>query len=138
MDSTAFENVTNLTFGFDDLTCTSNPGKNNTIAPGAECYIDYTIDALGSEVDVVVDAELDTANSTNVPEYMTVSLSDSSNQDGPFTIPYSTSSMSKTIRLVVEWPGELTDNTTKDGQDVTDANKDVEFVVKITARQALS
>ncbi len=138
LNNTDFSEVQNLTFTLANLTCGTNPGKNNTVAPGANCYIEYTINALGSEVDVVVDAVLDEDNSENLPEHMTVALSDANNAEGPFTIPYSTTSMSKTIRLVVDWPGALTDDSTKDGEDIADANKDVTIAVKIIARQSLS
>ncbi len=129
-----------LTFDLDDLTCTTNPGKNGKIAPGAECYIDYAIDADGSEVDVVVDAELDETNSTNVPENMEVSIGTTAGVTGPVTIPYSATdgAMETTIRLNVVWPGSLSDDDTKDGEDLDSAGDSVTLAVKVTARQALS
>ncbi len=140
LGTTKFSEVQNLTFSFTDLTCTTNPGKNNKVAPGAECYKDYTIDATGSEVDVIVTAELDTANSTNKPTNMSVTLKDASNLSatGPVKIDYNATSMTKTVRLIVEWPGALTDEPSKDSADITDANKPVTLAVKFTARQALS
>ena len=134
VNDSSFDAAT-LTFGLNDLTCTSNPGKAGTIAPGAECYIDFAIDADGSEVDVVVDAELDTANSTNIPENMEVSMN-----GGTLTIPYSATEgqMEGTVRLNVVWPGALSDDTTKDGEDLADNDKDVTIAVKLTARQSLS
>ena len=138
LGTTKFSEAQNLTFDLSDLICTTNPGKNSKIAPGSECYKEYTIDATGSEVDVIVSAELDTANSVNKPANMTVTLKDSENADGPFKINYNATSMTKTVRLVVEWPGALTDDATKDSADMTDANKSVTLAVKLTARQALS
>lgn len=131
---------TALTFGLSDLTCPTNPGKNGTIAPGAECYIDYNIDADGSEVDVVVEAELDTTNSANIPTNMEVALGTTEGVEGPVTIPYSATAgeMEKTVRLNVVWPGALTDDSNKDGEDLADKDKSVTIAVKLTARQALS
>ena len=129
-----------LTFGLSDLTCgTSNPGKNGTIAPGAECYIDYAIDADGSEVDVVIDAEIDTEHSSNIPTNMTVSVSDTLGTASPLTIPYSATEgeMEKTARLNIVWPGALTDTSTKDTQDLSSKDAQITIVVKLTARQAL-
>ena len=129
-----------LTFALSDLTCTSNPGKNGTIAPGAQCYIDFDIDADGSEVDVVVEAELDETNSTNVPENMEVTLGDTNGTAGPVTIPYSATAgeMEETVRLNVVWPGSLSDDDTKDEEDLESEGDSVTIAVKVTARQALS
>ncbi len=137
LGTTKFSEVADITFDLDDLTCATNPGKNNKIAPGAECYLEYTVDALGSEVDVVLDAELDETNSTNLPDNMEIVLKDDNGTEGPLTIPYSTSSMSKTIRLTVSWPGALTDDDTKDGEDLEGANKTVTIAAKLIARQSL-
>lgn len=140
LGTTKFSDVQNLTFDLSDLTCTTNPGKNSKIAPGSECYKEYVIDATGSEVDVILTAEIDTTNSNNKPANMTVSLKDASNlsSTGPIKIEYNATSMTKTVRLVVEWPGALTDEPSKDSADMTDANKSVTLAVKLTARQALS
>ncbi len=139
VNENAFSSTT-LEFDMDDLTCPTNPGKNGTIAPGAECYIDFDIDADGSEVDVVVEAELDETNSSNIPEHMEVALGDTDGNEGPVTIAYSGTEgeMEETVRLNVVWPGALTDTTTKDGEDLLDKNKSVTIAVKLTARQALS
>ncbi|MBR3660767.1 MAG: hypothetical protein IKN63_02570 [Bacilli bacterium] len=130
---------TALTFNLSQLTCDSNPGQNGTIAPGAECYIDYVINADGSEVDVVVEAALDTDNSSNIPTNMEVALGDTNGNAGPVTIPYSATSgqMQKTVRLNVVWPGDILDDSTKDGEDLQDKNKNVTIAVKLTARQSL-
>ena len=47
VDGSSFDAAT-LEFDLTDLTCESNPGKAGTIAPGAECYIEFEIDADGS------------------------------------------------------------------------------------------
>lgn len=124
-------------FSLSDLTCTTNPGKNGTIAPGAECYIDYTVDADGSEVDVVI--EVDDDNST-VPEPLEVTVGTTGGTAGPVTIPYSATEgdMEETVRLTVKWPGALTDNGTKDSTDLDLNGDDLSFSIKLVARQALS
>ena len=122
-----------LDFTLADLTCTHNPGKNGKIAPGAECYIDYDIDADGSEVDVVV--EVDDDNST-IPEPLEVSVGTT----GSVTIPYSATEgdMEETVRLTIKWPGALTDDATKDSTDLDLNGDDLSFSIKLVARQALS
>ncbi len=124
-------------FDLSDLTCTTNPGKAGTIAPGAECYIDYTIDADGSQVDVVI--EVDDDNST-VPEPLEVTVGTTGGTAGPVTIPYSATEggMEQTVRLNVKWPGALTDDATKDSTDLAKKGTNLSFSVKLVARQALS
>ncbi len=140
LDTTKFSEVQNLTFNLSSLTCTTNPGKNSKVAPGAECYKDYVIDATGSEVDVIVTAELDTTNTTNKPANMEVTLKDAANlsSTAPIKITYNETSMTKTVRLLVKWPGAIEDQPSKDSSDMSDANKAVTLSVKLTARQALS
>ena len=127
----------NFNFTLSDLTCTTNPGKNGTIAPGAECYIDYDIDADGSQVDVVI--EVDDDNST-VPEPLEVTVGTTGGTAGPVTIPYSATEggMEETVRLTVKWPGALTDNSTKDTTDLGLKGTNLSFAIKLVARQALS
>ena len=121
-----------LEFGLSDLTCTTNPGKAGTIAPGAECYIEYAIDADGSQVDVVV--EVDEDNST-IPDGFEVQVG-----TGTLTIPYSATDgeMEATARLNVTWPGALSDTTSKDEDDLDMQSDTLTFAVKLVARQALS
>ena len=120
-------------FSLSDLTCTTNPGKANTIAPGAECYIDYTVDADGSQVDVVI--EVDDDNST-IPEPLEVSVGTT----GTVTIPYSATEgeMEADVRLTVKWPGALTDDADKDEDDLALNGEDLDFSIKLVARQSLS
>lgn len=126
----------NFDFTLSDLTCTKNPGKAGTIAPGAECYIDYTIDADGSQVDVVV--EVDDDNST-VPEPLEVTVGTTAGVTGPVTIPYSATDggMEKTVRFTVKWPGALTDDDTKDEDDLALKGQELAFSIKLVARQGL-
>lgn len=122
-----------IDFDLSDLTCTTNPGKApGTIAPGAECYIDYAIDADGSQVDVVV--EVDETNST-IPEGFEVTAG-----TGSVTIPYSATAgeMEETVRLNVKWPGALSDPSSKDEDDLDLAGTNLSFSIKLVARQALS
>ena len=130
-----FENA-NFDFAFTDLTCPTLTGYNNTIAPGTECYIDYNIDADGSEVDVIV--EVDDDNST-VPEPLEVTVGTTDGTEGPVTIPYSATegAMKKTVRLNVKWPGATTDDTTKDTTDLGLNDTTLAFSVKLVARQSL-
>ena len=120
----------NITFTAADLNCGSTQyGKNTTIAPGDSCTIQFTVDATGSEVDVVVDAELE--SSSGLPTGMTVTPS----YEGGNTIAYATTGMTKNITLAVVWPGAVTDNETKDGTDLAKKASDLSIPVKITVRQ---
>ena len=137
-----FENL-DLDFQLSDLTCTTNPGKNGTIAPGANCYLPLTIDADGSEVDVVIEAEIDDSVSNALPDDIEVTVTDnngSSEQDGTVLIPYSATAgaMEKAVRLNIVWPGALTDDSSKDTDDLAIKDGDYSLAVKVTARQALS
>ena len=131
IDGDSFDQA-DLEFDLTDLTCTTNPGKAGTIAPGAECYIDYAIDADGSQVDVVV--EVDDENST-IPDGFEVTVG-----SGSLTIPYSSTEggMEATARLNVTWPGALTDDATKDGNDLALKGTNLSFSIKLVARQALN
>ena len=122
----------NLDFTLAELTCTTNPGKAGTIAPGAECYKEFTVDADGSQVDVVI--EVDTANSS-IPDGLEVTVG-----TGTVNIPYSATDgeMERTVRLNVKWPGALTDDDGKDSDDLDLAGDPMDFSIKLVARQALN
>ena len=125
----------NITFTGQDLNCGSESarhGKNNTIAPGDACTVNFTVDALGSEVDVVVDA---TVNTTNLPANITVTPSYGGSDN---KIPYSTTAMNKTITLSVNWAGALGDTAAKDTADLGLKNTNITIPVTITARQDIS
>ena len=122
-----------LDFTLADLTCTSNPSKvSGKIAPGAECYKDITVNADGSEVDVVIEVD---QNGSTVPEGLEVSVGTT----GTVTIPYSatTGGMQQTVRLNVNWPGSLTDDAEKDESDLDLAGEAMSFAIKLVARQSL-
>lgn len=122
-----------VTFTGADLTCgATRYGKNNTIAPGDNCTITFTVDATGSEVDVVVDAALDTTDANYIaPEGTQVTASYA---DGA-TIPYSTTDMSKVVTLTVSWPGSVGDSSSKDTTDKEFAGGDLVLPVKVIVRQ---
>lgn len=116
------------TFDADDITWDANPGKNNTIAPGATGHIDIPVDATGSEVGVIITAEL---GSVTLPQGMTVTVA-----SGSQTIPYS-SDMSTNVRLNITWSGATTDTTAKDTSDKSVQGTTITIPVTLTARQVL-
>jgi len=121
----------NFTFGYSDIQWTTNPGKNDTIAPGATGTITIPVNASGSEVDVIVSAAL---GSATLPNGMSVTVS-----NGSATIPYSTTSgMSANITLTVEWTGSESDTTSKDQSDMAVDGSTISIPVTLTAKQALS
>ena len=121
--------IQNFNFGYNDVTWTSNPGKNNTIAPGATGYIEFEIDATGSEVDVVYTATVE----DGVTEGITASVGTTGEQ----TITYNATSMKATVRVNVTWNGALTDNSAKDTSDMELQNTNLSIPIKVVARQAL-
>ena len=123
----------NFNFGYSDITRDANPGKNNTIAPGATGHIEIPVDATGSEVDVVLTATLGTV--ANGPEEgFTVTLADGNDSQ---IIVYSTETdaMKKNVRLNVTWTGTTADETTKDTKDKAAQGKEISIPVTLTARQ---
>ena len=124
----------NLDFTLADLTCTTNPSKvSGKIAPGAECYKDITVNADGSQVDVVIEVDRD---GSTIPSGLEASVGTS----GSVTIPYSatTGGMQQTVRLNVNWPGTLDDDSGKDSGDLALAGTSMDFSIKLVARQSLS
>ena len=119
-----------FTFGSSDITWTTNPGKEGTIAPGATGYIDVEIDATGSQVDVAYSVEIDSAE---LSDGITATL-DSSNGS---TIAYNATSMKATARINVTWSGSLDDTATKDAADKDLQSSTINIPVKVTVRQAL-
>ena len=120
-----------FTFGYADIEWTTHTGKNNTIAPGDVGVITIPVDATGSEVDVVLTAELGT---TTLPNGMTVALDSSSTSE----IAYNATSMTGNIKINVTWSGALSDTTTKDGTDKAVQGNELTIPVTLTARQKLS
>lgn len=121
----------NFTFGVNDITWTSNPGKNGKIAPGATGTIAFTIDATGSEVDVDYTATVGTI--TGAPTGLTVSAT-----GGSGSITYNATSMQATVTLNVTWTGSDSDNSTKDSNDIAAAGKSLSIPLNVTVKQKLS
>ena len=119
-----------------DLTCgggNTRYGKNNTVAPGDSCTATFTIDATGSEVDVVVEAEVDTQSADyHVPTGVTVVPSHSETNG---IIAYDENSMTDTVTLTITWAGSVGDSSTKDGTDKAFAGDDLSIPVKVVVRQ---
>lgn len=124
-------NVANLNFSASDVNWTTNPGKNGKIAPGATGTLTFTIDATGSEVDVLYEA---TVNTSSLPAGFTVTAAPTSG-----TIAYSTTSgaMKKDIVFNVAWSGSTSDNATKDSADIALNNTSATIPVQLTVRQAI-
>ena len=124
----------NYTFGYSNIHWDANPGKDNTIAPGATGYIDIPVDASGSQVDVVLTAEL---GSVTLPNGMTVSLASGSDSQ---TIAYSATEgqMKANVRINITWTGTVKDATSKDTTDKTASGTSISIPVTLTARQKLS
>jgi len=119
-----------LTFGYDDITWTKITGKNDTIAPGSEGTIKYTVDATGSEVDVLLTAEL--GDVTGLPNGMTATMDAES-----ATLTYG-GTMSKEFTITIKWEGTVGDSTTKDGTDKAAQGSTLTIPVTLTARQKLT
>ena len=121
----------NFDFGYSDITWTTNPGKNNTIAPGATGYIEIPVVATGSEVDVLLTASITGAS---LPTGMTATIDGGGSQ----TITYNASSMTANVRINIEWTGTDEDTTEKDGTDLAAEGTALSIPVTLTAQQALS
>ena len=121
----------NYTFGYSNIHWDANPGKDNTIAPGATGYIDIPVDADGSQVDVVLTAAL---GSVTLPSGMTVSLASGSDSQ---TIAYSATEgqMEAKVRINITWTGTTGDSTDKDTTDKAASGTTISIPVTLTARQ---
>ena len=127
VNGTNVEQTNTVTVDFSD--CTFTHGKNHTIAPGDSCTKDITVDATGSEVDVVVEATLGTPSAT-LPTGFTVTATAPS---GP--IAYSTDSMTATIPVTITWSGSTSDTDAKDTSDKGFKATELTVPVTITVRQ---
>lgn len=125
--------IANLNFDYADINWTTHTGKNNKIAPGDTGYIDYTIDASGSEVDVYYEVEVGTI--TNAPATGFSAVADSAS--GIITYAAGANNMKKTIRITITWDGVTTDSNTKDESDKNANNKSMSIPVTIMVRQNL-
>ena len=124
----------NYTFTAENITWTTRTGYNNTIAPGSAGYIDIPVDADGSEVDVILTAEL---GSVTVPNGMTVALADGA---GSQTIGYSATAgqMEANVRINITWAGAESDDAAKDGTDLAAQGTTISIPVTLTAKQSLA
>ncbi len=122
----------NYTFDAGDITWTTLTGYNDTIAPGSEGYIEIPVDADGSEVDVILAAEL---GSTTLPTGMTATLASASQN-----IAYSATegAMETTVRINIAWAGADSDTTAKDTTDLAAQNTTLSIPVTLTAKQSLT
>lgn len=124
----------NLAFTAADVTWTNNPSKvAGKIAPGATGTISFTVDATGSEVDVILTAAVEDEDVT-LPDGMTVEVASGSAEQ---TIAYNASEMKATVTLNVTWTGTLEDITDKDTTDKAAAGTSISIPVTLTARQGL-
>ena len=126
---TAQQKTKNFVFNTSDITWTTNPGKNGTIAPGATGYIEIPVTATGTEVDVIVEA---TVTGNDIPEGISATV-----QNGSQTITYG-ATMAATVRINIAWEGSYEDDGEKDSSDLTVKNSEITIPVTITAKQALS
>ncbi len=126
--------VQNVNFDASDIVWTTRTGYNNTIAPGSTGTITYTVDASGSEVDVLVSAAIDTESAT-LPEGLTIT-----GVSAPATIPYATGegNMTATITVTVAWAGADSDDADKDADDMDFAGDNLSIPMTITAKQSLA
>ena len=122
----------NFDFDASDITWTTLTGYNNTIAPGSTGYIEITVDATGSEVDVILTAAL---GSTTLPTGMTASLASGSDSQ---TIGYNDANKTKTVRINIAWAGAESDNATKDGTDLGAKGQELSIPITLTAKQSLT
>ena len=119
------------TFTYSDIQWTTLTGYNNTIAPGSTGTITIPVDVSGSEVDVIITAAL---GSATLPDGMTVSLASGSSEQ---TIKYTDSSKVANVVLNVAWAGADSDNTEKDGKDLSKQDTTISIPVTLTAKQSL-
>ena len=122
-----------FTFDYDDITWTTLTGYNDTIAPGSSGTITIPVDATGSEVDVLLTAQLGTLS---LPAGMTVSITSGASQ----TISYSTAAnaMKSSVVLSIDWPGSDSDSSTKDGTDLAAKGTTLSIPVTLTAKQSIA
>ncbi len=134
VDGNDIDTNATMTLTLDNIHWTTQTSAvDGKIAPGSEGYVEIPIDATGSEVDVIVTAQIDTANMT-LPTGMTATLEDNS-----VTIDYDDTDMSGVIRVNIAWTGTLSDTPTKDTSDKAAATTGtVSIPVTLTARQKVA
>ena len=124
----------NLAFDIDDISWTTHTGKNNTIAPGDSGTITIPVDATGSEVDVLLEAEI--GSTASLPNGFTATVTSGTN--GKQEIAYNASSMTANVVITVTWTGTLSDESSKDTTDLAAQGTTLSIPVNLTARQKLS
>ena len=130
----------NLDFTGSDVTWTVNPSAvAGKIAPGATGYIDFTVDASGSEVDVYYSATLGASATSGI----SVTMKDSNDTEisGEQLISYATgaNAMAATVRVYVSWDGATSDTTEKDTTDKGMATAAaISIPITLTARQSVT
>ena len=120
-----------VTVSFDD--CTFTNGKNGKMAPGDSCTKVITVDATGSEVDVVVEATKGDV-SPALPSGFTVTVT--APNDGK--IAYNATSMTAEVSVTLTWQGAQSDEPGKDATDIGFRNKSVTVPVNLTVRQDIA
>ncbi len=127
----------NFIFSGSDVTWTNNPSAvAGKIAPGATGYIPYTIDATGSEVNVLYQVALGDGATSGISVEI-------KNADGTETLSgekllqYAASNMAVTVRICITWAGDVEDTTTKDSTDMGMQATDISIPITMTARQSL-
>lgn len=134
--ATAMETAT-LDFTLSDVTWTTNPGANNTIAPGSTGTITFEIDLTGSEVDTSYTASVGQIKVDN-SNYTGTAITASVTTGSSGTIAYNASSMKATVVVTVAWAGAVGDNSTKDTSDKALQGKTITIPVTLTAQQSLA
>ena len=126
-----------FTFSGSDVTWTNNPSAvAGKIAPGATGYIEYSIDATGSEVDVIYEV----AKGNGATAGIDVAIKDSTGTNtltGEQTLAYASSNMTTTFRIYITWSGTTEDTTTKDSTDISMQASSISIPITMTARQSL-
>ena len=132
-EGTAISSAT-LTFNASDITWTNHTGKNGKIAPGDSGTISFDVNALGSEVDVILEASM--GDVSGLPNGITATVTSGTN--GVQEIPYSTTNMTGTVVVTVTWTGTISDAASKDTTDLAAQGTNLSIPVVLTARQKLA
>lgn len=130
------QKTANFVFDADHIQWTTHTGKNGTIAPGDSGTITIPVDADGSEVDVLLTAEI--GSTANLPAGMTATVTSGTN--GVQTIPYSATEgqMEANVVITVTWTGTIEDTEGKDSTDMAKQGANLSIPVTLTARQKLA
>ena len=130
VNGTDIESAT-LDFSLAGATRITEVGKNGKVAPGDSFSKTFTVDATGSEVDVIVTAEID---DTQVPSGWTATATVANGG----VINYAASGMTADVTVTVTWAGDINDDAGKDTADKLLAGEDVTLPISLTARQKVA